>query len=59
MTIDELIKSSLKGKTTLSKDAVEVLMRLAFEAGAKQGRVRAASDAAEEERERQHGPMFM
>ena len=59
MTIDELIKSSLKDKTSLSKDAVEVLMRLAFEAGAKQGRIRAVSDAAEEERERQHGPMFM
>lgn len=59
MTIDELIKSSLKGKTSLSKDAVEVLMRLAFEAGTEQGKIRAASNLAEEERERQHGPMFM
>lgn len=59
MTIDELIESSLKGKTSLSKDAVEVLMRLAFEAGAKQGKIRAAADLAEEERERQYGPMFM
>lgn len=59
MTIDELIKSSLKGKTTLSKDAVEVLMRLAFDIGAKQGKIKAAADLAEEERERIHGPMFI
>ncbi len=59
MTIDEIIKSSLKGKTSLSKDAVEVLMRLAFEAGTKQGKIYAAADLAEEERERKHGPMFI
>jgi hypothetical protein len=60
MNIEEFIKSSLpNSKQTFSRDAVEVLMKVAFEEGRKQGKNRASADLAEEERERQHGPMFI
>jgi len=60
MTVEDFIKTSLpKSKQTLSRDAVEVLVRLAFEEGRKQSDTHRAADFAEEERERLHGPMFI
>lgn len=59
MTIDELIKSSLEGKTSLSKDAVEILMKLAYKEGHKQGGKSMSAFLTEQERERIHGPMFI
>lgn len=59
MNVNELIQTSLAGKTNLSKDAVEVLMRVAYDEGRKQGERDRSLQVAEDERERIHGPMFM
>ena len=57
MDIEKLIRTALpKSKGEYSRDAVEALMRLAFEAGSESGHKQSARQAAEDERERIHGP---
>jgi len=57
LDFEELVKKHLN-KKEYSRDAVEVLMRLAFEEGVNFGKRRMSSQRDEDERERNYGSMF-
>lgn len=59
MTEDKFVETSLPNNKTLSRDAVEILMRLAYKEGYKQGGQSMSAFLTEQERERIHGPMFI